>query len=217
MYTVIVGAGKVGYGLYQDLKKEGHEVLIIENDTEKYEELEKNIGEEILNGDGCEVSVQTTAGVDRAEMFVAVTGEDEDNLAACQLAKERFAVPQVISRVNSPKNEHIFSKLGINCTVDVVSLILKNIKTQASICPLVSLANVNENHEIVLVKLEHATKAIGKSIKSLKLPSSVTASLLIRGQTGRIPSEDTILEAGDSLVIMVSKDDRSTLHAIFTA
>ena len=171
MYTVIVGAGKVGYGLYQDLKKEGHEVLIIENDTEKYEELEKDIGEEILNGDGCEVSVQTTAGVDRAEMFVAVTGEDEDNLAACQLAKERFAVPQVISRVNSPKNEHIFSKLGINCTVDVVSLILKNIKTQASICPLVSLANVNENHEIVLVKLEHATKAIGKSIKPLKLPS----------------------------------------------
>ncbi len=216
MYIVIVGAGKVGYSLYQDLREEGHEVLVIEKDVTKCESLENEMESALLCGNGCEVAVQTSAGTDRADIFIAVTGEDEDNLAACQLAKEKFAVPQVISMVNKPKNEHIFSKLGINCTVDVVTLILKNIKTQASICPLISLLNIGNNKEIVLAKVAAmSSKVAGRLITELSLPPSAVASLLIRRGEGKLPSPDTIIEMGDELVFLISSGDRIALHAIF--
>jgi trk system potassium uptake protein TrkA len=217
MYIVIVGAGKVGYSLYQDLREEGHEVLVIEKDAAKCECLENEMGSALLCGNGCEVTVQTSAGVDRADIFIAITGEDEDNLAACQLAKEKFAVPQVISSINKPKNEHIFSKLGINCTVDVVTLILNSIKIQASIWPLITLLNVGNNKEIMLAKVATmSSKVAGRIIGELALPSSVVVSLLIRGEEARIPSPDTVLEMGDELVFWVSNEDKAALHTFFT-
>lgn len=217
MYIVIVGAGKVGYSLYHDLREEGHEVLVVEKDIAKCESLENEMGSALLCGNGCEVTIQTSAGVDRADIFIAVTGEDEDNLAACQLAKEKFAVPQVISSINKPKNEHIFSKLGINCTVDVVTLIMNSIKIQASIWPLITLLNVENNKEIVLAKVATmSSKVAGRIIRELALPSSVVVSLLIRKGEGMIPSPDTILEMGDELIFWASSEDKSALHSIFT-
>jgi trk system potassium uptake protein len=217
MYIVVVGAGKVGYSLYSDFRKIGHEILVIEKDITKCESLENEMGSALLCGSGCEVAVQTTAGVDRADIFIAVTGEDEDNLAACQLAKERFAVPQVISRINNPKNEHIFSKLGINSTVNVVTLILNSIKTQTSVCPLVTLLNIGDNKEIVLVKVAAmSSKVAGRLIRGLSLPTSALVSLLIRRGEGRLPSPDTVLEMGDELVFWVSSEDKAALYAIFT-
>lgn len=215
MYIVIVGAGKVGCSLYNDLRKEGYEVLVIEKETSKYESLEGEMGSALLYGNGCEVTVLKDAGLDRADIFVAVTGEDEDNLAACQLAKDKFAVSRVVARLNSPKNEHIFNKLGIRCIVNVVDLILKSVKAQASICPLNSLIRVGTKQELVLAKVSRWSKIVGKPIKALSLPSTAVVSLIIREGVGRLPSDDIVLETGDELVCLVLREDIIALNAIF--
>ncbi len=216
MYIVIVGAGKVGYSLYSDLRKAGHEVLVIEKVAEKYKSLEKEMGTALLQGNGCEVNVLKDAGLDRADIFVAVAGEDGDNLAACQLAKEKFSVSQVIARLNSPKNEHIFNELGIKCIVNVVDLILKNVKAQASICPLNTLIRIGDKQELVLAKVPRWSRVVGKQIKALSLPSTVVVSLVIREGVGKLPSDDIVLESGDELVCLVSKEDIKALNTIFT-
>jgi trk system potassium uptake protein TrkA len=215
VYIVIVGAGKVGYSLYSDLRKDGHEVLVIEKEASKYESLEAEMGSALLYGSGCEVTVLKDAGLDRADIFVAVAGEDEDNLVACQLAKDKFAVSQVVARLNSPKNEHIFNELGIRCIVNVVDLILKNIKAQTSICPLNSLIRVGTKQELVLAKVSKWAKVAGKPIKTLSLPSTAIVSLLIRDGVGRLPSDDIVLETGDELVCLVLREDIIALNAIF--
>ena len=216
MYIVIVGAGKVGRGLYNDLKKDGHEVLVIEKDTSKYESLEEEMGTALLQGSGCEVAVLEDAGLDRADIFVAVAGEDEDNLMACQLAKDKFAVSRVVARLNSPKNEHIFNELGIKCIVNVVDLILKNIRAQASICPLNSLISVGTEQELVLAKVSKWSKVVGKPIKALSLPATAVVSLVIREGVGRVPSDDIVMEVGDELVCLVLRGDIIALNAIFS-
>ncbi len=216
MYIVIVGAGKVGCSLYNDLKKDGHEVLVIEKDTSKYESLEKEMGSALLQGSGCEVTVLKDAGLDRADIFVAVAGEDEDNLMACQLAKDKFAVSRVVARLNSPKNEHIFSELGIKCIVNVVDLILKNIKAQASICPLNSLISVGTKQELVLAKVSKWSKVVGKPIKALSLPATAVVSLIIREGVGSMPSDDIVMETGDELVCLVLREDIIALNTVFS-
>ena len=216
MYIVIVGAGKVGYSLYNDLKKDGHEVLVIEKDTSKYESLEEEMGSALLQGSGCEVAVLEDAGLDRADIFVAVAGEDEDNLMACQLAKDKFGVSRFVARLNSPKNEHIFNELGIKCIVNVVDLILKNIKAQASICPLNSLISISKEQELVLAKVSKWSKVVGKPIKALPLPATAVVSLIIRKGVGSVPSDDIVLETGDEFVCLVLREDIMALNTVFS-
>jgi len=215
MYIVIVGAGKVGYSLYGDLRKDGHEVLVIEKEDSKYESLEGEMGTALLHGNGCEVAVLKDAGLDRADIFVAVAGDDEDNLVACQLAKDKFAVSCVVARLNSPKNEHIFNELGIKSIVNVVDLILKNIKAQASICPLNTLIRIGDMQELVLAKVSRWSRVVGKQIKALSLPPTVVVSLVVREGKGKLPSEDTVLESGDEVVCLVSREDVTALDAVF--
>jgi trk system potassium uptake protein TrkA len=216
MYIVIVGAGKVGYSLYNDLKKDGHEVLVIEKDTSKYESLEEEMGSALLQGSGCEVALLENAGLDRADIFVAVAGEDEDNLMACQLAKDKFAVLRVVARLNNPKNEHIFNELGIKCIVNVVDLILKNIKAQASICPLNSLISIGAEQELVLAKVSKWSKVVSKPIKALPLPATAVISLIIREGVASVPSDDIVMETGDELVCLVLREDIVALNTVFS-
>lgn len=216
MYIVIVGAGKVGYSLYNDLKKDGHEVLVIEKDTSKYESLEEEMGSALLQGSGCEVALLENAGLDRADIFVAVAGEDEDNLMACQLAKDKFSVLRVVARLNNPKNEHIFNELGIKCIVNVVDLILKNIKAQASICPLNSLISIGAEQELVLVKVSKWSKVVSKPIKALPLPATAVVSLIIREGVASVPSDDIVMETGDELVCLVLREDIGALNTVFS-
>src|SRR5579875_1411174 len=134
MYIVVVGGGKVGFYIAKGLIDEGHEVLIIERDQKdphRSDSIAEELGSEVvLRGDGCEAATQEKAGVARADILIAVTGEDEDNLVACQVAKNRFKVPRAIARINNPKNELIFKLLGIDTTVSATSVILANIEQE---------------------------------------------------------------------------------------
>jgi trk system potassium uptake protein TrkA len=159
------------------------------------------------------MSVLTKAGIARAGMFIAVTHEDDDNLAACQIARQKFNVPRVIARVNSPKNEHIFAKLGIEHTVDVVGLVLEHIKEQSGISPLVHLLSLSdEGMEIVLLRVTKDLPIVGKAIKDLPLDDG--ASLLLRqGCEPMAHNPATVLEAGDQFILLIRSKNIEPLRA----
>jgi len=216
MYGIIVGGGEVGYYLARELLDNGHEVLVIEKNAKKCEGMEDELGSVSLCGDGCEIAVLTKAGIARADMFIAVTDEDDDNLAACQIAKQKFNVAKVIAKINNPKDEHIFAKLGIEHTVDAVALVLEHIKAQISTFPLVHLLSLKDRGlEIVLIRIAEGSLGAGKSVESLSLPlGSIAATVIRQGQECQVPALDTILEAGDQLVCLIPSGSEEAVQTV---
>ncbi|MCK9574053.1 MAG: NAD-binding protein, partial [Candidatus Omnitrophica bacterium] len=139
MNIVIVGAGKVGYFLAKRLNQNKHKVSIIEKDRIVCDELAKQLDVLVINGDGCEPDILEQAGITRADVLAAVTGDDEDNLIICQVAKEKFEVHRTVGRVNNPDNEKTFSELGVDVPVDDTKIIAKVIEEEASYSDFVNL------------------------------------------------------------------------------
>ena len=214
MYIIIVGGGSVGYHLCKALLKEGHEVLVLDKDSTKCENFEDELGSVCVRGDGCEVATLAEAGVSRAEVFIAATDEDEDNLVACQIAKHKFGVPRTIARVNDPKDEEIFRKLGVDCPISVTNLILEHIEEKIPTHPLIHLLTMGEEKiEIVEVKILEGSKSVGKSVKELSLPADSILALLIRnGQRPQVPTADTILEVNDSIIALTTAESEEALQ-----
>ncbi len=214
MYMIIVGGGSVGYHLCKALLKEGHEILVLDKDATKCENFVDELGSVCVRGDGCEVATLAEAGVSRAEVFIAATDEDEDNLVACQIAKHKFGVPRTIARVNDPKNEDIFRKLGVDCPISVTNLILEHIEEKIPTHPLIHLLTMGEEKiQIVEVKILEGSKSVGKSVKDLSLPSDSILALLIRnGQKPHVPTVDTILEVNDRIIALTTTDSEETLQ-----
>jgi trk system potassium uptake protein TrkA len=125
MYVIVIGGGKVGYYLTRDLLERGEEVLLIEKDSSRSEWLSSQLGSVVLTGDGDEMSVLSTTGMERADVVMAVTGDDEDNLVALQLAKRSFNVKRTVARVNNPANVRIFKILGVDEAISATELLLK--------------------------------------------------------------------------------------------
>lgn len=214
MYIIVVGGDEVGSRLGKELLANGHEVLVIERNAERCDHLADELGSVSLCGDGCEMAVLTKAGIARAGMFIAVTHEDDDNLAACQIAKQKFNVPRVIAKINSPKNEHIFAKLGIEHTVDVVGLVLEHIKEQAGISPLIRLLSLkDEGVEIVLLRVTRDLPIVGKPIKELPLDYAASSLLLRQEQMPTVCTPDTVLETGDQFVFLIPSKNIELLRA----
>jgi len=214
MYIIIVGGGSVGYHLCKALLKEGHEVLVLDKDATKCENFEDELGSVCVRGDGCEVATLAEAGVSRAEVFIAATDEDEDNLVACQIAKHKFGVPRTIARVNDPKDEEIFRKLGVDCPISVTNLILEHIEEKIPTHPLIHLLTMGEEKiEIVEVKILEGSKSVGKSVKELSLPADSILALLIRnGQRPQVPTADTILEVDDRIIALTTAESEEALQ-----
>lgn len=218
MYIIVVGGGVVGYYLCRALIAEEHEVLVIEKDDKKCGRFLDELGSVCMRGDGCEASTLSEAGAGRADIFIATTNEDEDNLVACQLAKHKFSVPRIIARVNNPKNKKIFKKLGIDCTISVTNLILEHIEEEIPTHPLVHLLTLTrENLEIVEVRIPQASKSVGKMVKELPLPAGSILSLLIRnGQKPQVPTPDTLIEAGDRVIALTPGDQEENFREALT-
>jgi len=214
MYIVIVGGGSVGYYLCQALLKEGHEVLVLDRDSAKCERFGDEMGSVCISGDGCEVSTLSDAGVGRADVFIATTNEDEDNLVSCQVAKHKFKVPRTIARVNNPKNEEIFKKLGIDCTIGVTNLILKHIEEELPAHPLTHLLMmVEEGAELVEVRLEKNSRAINKAVKDIKVPKDSILGLLIRnGEKPKVLTTDVVLKINDRIIALTSMENEADLR-----
>lgn len=214
MYIIIIGGGSVGYYLAKALIGEGHEVLMVEKNSAKCDRFEDELGSVCLTGDGCEVAVLTEAGAARADVFIAATNEDEDNLVACQVAKRKFEVPRTIARVNNPKNKEIFKKLGIDCPISVTNLILEHIEEEIPTHPLIHLLTMSEEKtEIVEVRVGDRSTAVGKSIRELSLPSDSVLVLVMRnGQKPQVPTKDTVLQSGDKIIALTPIDAEGAIR-----
>src|SRR5215469_10666581 len=142
MYILIGGGGQVGYYLTKGLLEQGHEVLLLEKDSRRMAQLTEELGTAVARGDACEARTLADVGCDRADMVIAVTGDDEDNLVICQVAKVRFHVQRTIARVNNPRNDDVFVKLGIDVTISPTRTILHMIEADIphhTIVPLMTL------------------------------------------------------------------------------
>jgi len=208
MYCVIVGGGRVGYYLAKELLDQGHEIVVIEKDATVVGIMSEELGSICIRGDGCETSVLGDVGTNRADMMIAVTGDDEDNLVACQVAKHFFQVPRTIARIRNPRNETIFKKLGIDVTINTTNIILENIEEQVPTHRLTHLLNLREQGlEIVEVKIPANASSVGKPVKELQLPPGTVLSLVIRkSRKPVVPSGSTIIQAEDQVVAVTSPE-----------
>ncbi len=216
MYIIVVGGGRLGYYLTKALLSEGHEVVIVEKNPTICQNINDELGSVCIRGDGCETATLADIGTARADMLIAVTGDDEDNLVACQVAKHKFNVPRIIARVRNPENETIFKKLGINVTVSSTNIILENIKEELPTHPLTHLLTIRDKGlEIVEIKIPPDSTTIGKSLKELSLPEGSRLVLIIpKENKPRVPSSDTILHDGDRVIAVTTPESEEALRAV---
>jgi trk system potassium uptake protein TrkA len=216
MYIMIVGGGKVGYYLAKQLVEDGHEVLVIEKDAAKCKQIADELGDIVVRGDGCEGITLEAAGTGRADLFIAVTGDDEDNLVACQVAKNKFNVGRTVALINNPKNEAIFKKLGIDTAVSSTALILANIEQELPSHPLIPLLTIKGGGlEMVEVKVPSSSAMVGKRIGELLLPQQCLITLIIDEEgVPRVPTSDTSIRAGDEVVAVCRRESEDALRAV---
>lgn len=216
MYIIVVGGGKVGYYLAKTLLNDGHEVLIIEKDKRKCDIISAELGSIVQRGDGTDSTVMEEAGMTRAELTVAVTGDDEDNLMICQMAKKKFDVKRTIARINNPKNERIFKLLGIDHTVSVTDLILAQIEREIPAHSLVHLLTLRDaSTSFVEAIVPAASPVVGKTIKDLQIPEDCVIPLIIRDGKGIVPHGETVLSAGDEVVAVTTIEHEDVLNHLF--
>lgn len=218
MYIIIVGGGEVGFHLARILLNDGHEVLILEQDAARCERLCEELGEVVYRGDGCEAATLDSVGTGRADMLVAVTDGDEDNLVACQVAKHKFNVPRTIARITNPKNETIFEMLGIDATVSSTNLILAHIEQELPSHPLIPLLKLRSGtFEVVEVKIPPGSEVVGRKIGSFRLPKGSAVLLVIGKDKGpQIPTEETVLEAEDEVVVITSAENEEAMRTMLS-
>ncbi len=215
MYIIVVGGGRVGYYLTKALLSEGHEVLVLERSATICEALNEELGSICIRGDGCETTTLSEVGTGRSDMLIAVTGDDEDNLVACQVAKHLFHVPRTIARIRNPKNEDVFKKLGIDVTINNTNIILENIEEEVPTHSLTHLHDIrNKGLELVQVRIPESANTVGKMIKQLELPKDSVLSLIIRkSRRPIVPSSNTFLQAEDQVIVVTSHDSEDELRA----
>ena len=204
MYVIVVGAGKVGWNLARELLQKEHEVTVIEEDRRRYLTVEQELEHNIQYGDASELWVLERAGIPRADMVIAVTGDDEDNMLICQVAREKYMVERIIARVNNPRNRQHFELLGIKPSVSATDLILNLIEHEVPEYGLVHLLDFPEERlEIIEMLLEKDSKVAGMRVGDLEMPEGSLLISVLREGEGFVPGPDTVLEPGDEVLAVL--------------
>jgi trk system potassium uptake protein len=215
MYIIIIGGGKVGFHLAKALLTEGQEVLVIEKDRNRLDFITSELGGVCMAGDGCEAAVLAEAGAARADMLIAVTGDDEDNLVSCQVAKLSFKVPHTTARINNPKNEKLFHMMGIDFTVSSINVILENIQQEVPTHVLTHLFTLQDRGlEIVEVRIPADSKSIGKKVKDINLPTgSMLLLILRRDEEPHMILPNTEIQTGDQIIALTPTANEDLLKS----
>ncbi len=217
MYIIIGGGGDVGYYLTKNLLNQGHEVLLLEKNAARAQVLGEELGQSILRGDACEARTMEEAGVRRSDVVIAVTGEDEDNLVICQMAKQRFHVARTIARLNNPKDEELFQRLGINTTISPTKAILSLIEAELPGPHFVLLMTLKKaGLEIVELSIPPLSPVVGKMLSQVNLPRKSNIAMIIRDGEPIFPSAETILQANDEVYALVSREGEEELRRTFS-
>ena len=204
MYVIIVGAGKVGWNLARELLEKDHEVTLIESDRQRYETVEEELEHAVQYGDATELWVLERAGIQRADLVIAVTGDDEDNILVCQVAKEKYLCERIIARVNNPRNLQHFKLLGIQPVVSATDLILRLIEHEVPRYGLVHLLALEEERlEIIELEVSDEAPTVGQSVSEISLPEGSLIISVLRDGAGFVPKGDTVIEAGDEVLLVL--------------
>ena len=218
MYLIIAGGGKVGYHLAKLLQESDHEVLMIDNERGRYLELAREMGEGVIYGDASEAAVLRRAGANRADVVVACTGTDEDNLITCQMAKHLFMVGRTIARVNDPNHEELFRSLGVDGTINSTRLIDALIEREVDSEMLIPLLTLGGGKlEIVQTEIGDDSPALGKLLKTIPLPKDCLIVSVVREGEPSLPSARTVLQPGDTVVALVSPGSAEDLRQLLAA
>src|SRR5688572_1422263 len=218
MYAIVAGAGKVGWNLGRELLDKGHEVTLIEADRDRYMTVEQELEHNVQYGDASELWVLERAGISRADMVIAVTGDDEDNMLICQVAKEKYLVERIIARVNNPRNKEHFELLGIKPLVSATDLILRLIEHEVPRYGLVHLLDLPEERlEIIELVVGDDSSAAGKRVEEVALPDGSLIISILRSGTGFVPKADSIIQPGDEVLVVLDPGLEGPVTAHFTA
>jgi trk system potassium uptake protein len=213
MYIIIGGGGDVGYYLTKSLLSQGHEVLLLEKGGSRYQALSEELGQSVVRGDACEARIMEEVGVNRADVVISVTGEDDDNLVICQMAKKRFKVARTIARLNNPKNELLFQKLGIDITVSPTKSILSLIEAELPGSTFVTLMTLKRaGLGIIEVRVPADSPIVGKTLSAIKLPRSGNIALIIRDEEYIVPTAETKVFAKDEVYALVNREGEEALR-----
>ena len=204
MYIIVCGAGKVGWNLARELIDKGEEVTLLEGDRRRYLVVEQELEHAVQYGDATELWVLERAGIQRADLVIAVTGDDEDNILICQVAKEKYLVERIVARVNNPRNVDHFKLLGIHPVVSATDLILRLIEHEVPQYGLVHLLDLAEERlEIIELIVADDAVTAGKRIHEVPLPDGSLIISILRGGEGFVPKSDTVIESGDEVLVVL--------------
>src|SRR5438309_6907531 len=198
------------------LLRNGHEATIIEQERDRFERLEQEFEHQVMLGDATELFVLEKAGIKRPpDLVLALTGDDEDNMVICQLAREKYGVGKVIARVNDPRNQVYFDLLGISPTVCATSSIMALIEHEVPEHELVHLLELRkENLEIVEVQIVDDSPSVGKPIDRLALPEGSQVISVVRNGQAQIANEQTRLESGDQVLAILQPGKEDELRRV---
>ncbi|TXT49221.1 MAG: trk system potassium uptake protein TrkA [Spirochaetes bacterium] len=213
--VIIVGAGKVGFHLAKVLKSNKYDVALVEKDAARGAEVAQKIEIGVFLGEGTDIQLLRSAGVERAEYFISVTGNDADNLVACQIAKSRFNVRHSIARVIDPNNESLFRRLGVDAVISTTALAAQTISNlfPANGLRLISIFDRGDL-ELAEVALTEHSLSVGKKVSEILLPEECLLVAILREETVFLPRGNTILQPFDRIFAMVQKKYASDLRGI---
>jgi trk system potassium uptake protein TrkA len=219
VYVIIAGAGKVGWNLARELLEKDHEVTVIEADRRRYLTVEQELEHAVHYGDATELWVLERAGINRADLVVAVTGDDEDNLLICQVAKEKYLVDRIIARCNNPRNLEHFKLLGIQPAVSATDLILRLIEHEVPRYGLVHLLDLPEERlEIIELVVSDGSRAAGRQIIDIDLPDGALIVAVLRAEGGGfVPKADTRIKAGDEVLLVLDPGLEDAITEFFVS
>lgn len=218
MHIVIAGAGEIGTVLAKWFVSSGHEIAVIEQDRETGRILDETLGAVSILGDPTDESVQAKAGTNRADAFIATTGKDDVNLAACQLAKHHFGVRRTISTVNKPDRSELFEALGIDVAIDVSGLIANRIQEAIDSDNVAFLLPAGtDGKSVVAMRIPQSPNMTERSLVDINLPPEILVSLIIsKDGSYSVPTDETMIQSGDEILIVASPHDVEDLKERLT-
>ena len=218
MYIIVIGAGKIGYHLSKSLLRSEHEVIIVERFAERCDAVRRELGNLVIPGDGCDEETLRRAGTARADVFIATTGRDQDNLVSCQIAKHRFRATRTIALVNIPSNGNLFEALGVDAWVSSTEVILHRIVEELPASSLVHLMTVrNANRQVVGIRIPSDAAVVGRSLGQVSLPSDSLISFIVkRNGTLLPPDQDAVLGTDDEVVVITTAEGEEILREALT-
>lgn len=212
MVVIVIGGGKVGYYLSKTLLEHGHNPKIVEINKQKCVKLANDLDIPVFCGDGTSFNILSSAGVDKADVLVSVTGQDQNNLIACQLAKNKFNISKTIARINNPKNSFIFKKLGVDISLSATDNISNMIEREVDVSAIKQLVSLNRGQaSIIEFVIPDDFKFVGITLLDFPIPEDCIIVTLSRNDELIIPRGNTKLLIGDALV-MVAKN--SAIHRV---